>query len=606
MKAYRRTPPLAHACRVLVAMGTVAMTTAATSLHATQTLSATGPPVPAGAPVATTNGGQVWGTKLPASAGGVEVNQYLGIPFATAERWSPPQDFTGSYPVSPRNSTMWGPACLQVLTENTTYGSEACLVANVWQPANAVPGAKKKVLVFVYGGSDQFGEAEPYNMSALAAFHDTVTVNFNYRTGPIGWMAFPEDVAANKSTGNWGILDIQSALRWVEREIHNFGGNPATVAIHGQSSGGGLIELQYVAPDSNYLFNTAISESGGLDATPLKDALANTHEMARYAGCGNATNIKECMTNLDPLTITSMTYTGSWGPTTDGVTFPDDPSTLLAQGKVNNCSVIFGAQTNDSQLFLFRDYTIDDDEPQPNDDPTGDLENMTDIKFIEQLVMMTGADYLAEALHIYKPTHHHSVYNVHQLGRVESDQMLCEARRRAKQFDRARPGRARVYRFNYWYQSNTACTAVPNYHLPYLGAVHQDEVTFVMGQPNFMEQGSCCGLWGLSEGAEGCNKSVSCTACYDTQLGEGYRAYFNDKEWDFTRLVGSYWTNSATGNPNGPALPEWPNASVGFAVLDADVPGGMKVEPHLNGDHRICRLWNKVAESGVGRRRMRK
>ena len=63
--------------------------------------------------------------------------------------------------MSPRNSTMWGPACLQVLTENTTYGSEACLVANVWQPANAVPGAKKKVLVFVYGGSDQFGEAEP-------------------------------------------------------------------------------------------------------------------------------------------------------------------------------------------------------------------------------------------------------------------------------------------------------------------------------------------------------------------------------------------------------------------------------------------------------------
>lgn len=80
-----------------------------------------------------------------------------------------------------------------------------------------------------------------YNMSGISAFHDTITVNFNYRTGPIGWMAFQEDVAANRSTGNWGILDIQSALRWVRREIGAFGGDPETVAIHGQSSGGGLI-----------------------------------------------------------------------------------------------------------------------------------------------------------------------------------------------------------------------------------------------------------------------------------------------------------------------------------------------------------------------------
>ena len=109
----------------------------------------------------------------------------------------------------------------------------------MWQPANVVKGDKAPVLVFIYGGSDEFGEAEPYvkflffktrlfmsccciillslsrvlvnvkqryNMSGISAFHNTVTVNFNYRTGPIGWMSFPEDVAAGKSTGNWGIL----------------------------------------------------------------------------------------------------------------------------------------------------------------------------------------------------------------------------------------------------------------------------------------------------------------------------------------------------------------------------------------------------------------
>ena len=68
-------------------------------------------------------------------------------------------------------------------------------------------------------------------------------------------MAFEEDFKAKRSTGNWGIMDIQSALRWVQREVHAFGGDASRVAIHGQSSGGGLVELQYVAPASSGLFH---------------------------------------------------------------------------------------------------------------------------------------------------------------------------------------------------------------------------------------------------------------------------------------------------------------------------------------------------------------
>ena len=81
------------------------------------------------------------------------------------------------------------------------------------------------------------------------------------------------------------------------------------------------------------------------------------------------------------------------------------------------------------------------------------------------------------------------------------------------------------------YTGNPNCTAVPNYHLPYLGAAHQDEVTFVLGQPNFMEDGSCCGLWGLT--TPDCPHLTRCEACYaPNRFGhEGYRAYFNDKEY---------------------------------------------------------------------------
>ena len=137
-------------------------------------------------PTVTTSLGTVFGTALPPDTSGAKpVNQFLGIPFAApTKRWEPPVDLSTPYSTQPFNATMWGSACLQVLSQNTTYGSDDCLSANVWQPAT--PSAKKPVLVFIYGGSNQFGEAEPYNMSGLAAFHDVVAVNMNYRTGPIG------------------------------------------------------------------------------------------------------------------------------------------------------------------------------------------------------------------------------------------------------------------------------------------------------------------------------------------------------------------------------------------------------------------------------------
>lgn len=165
--------------------------------------------------------------------------------------------------------------------------------------------------------------------------------------------------------------------------------------------------------------------------------------------------------------------------------------------------------------------------------------------------------------------------------------MLCGIRRRASWFNHARPGSAFAYRFDYWlgaqslqlsfadlcvvragscvcvrlgcaphspsmrYSGNANCTAVPNFHLPYLGAAHQDEVTFVLGQPNFMEDGSCCGVWGLT--TPDCPHLDRCEACYapDRFGHDGYRAYFNDKEWAFARTVGKLWTNvAASGDPN--------------------------------------------------------
>lgn len=425
-------------------------------------------------------------------------------------------------------------------------------------------------------------------------------------------MTFEEDLKAGASTGNWGILDIQSALRWVRREVSAFGGDPTRVGIHGQSSGGGLVELQYVAPDSAGLFHAAISESGGLGATATAKAVNNTRLVAKGLGClgkdGGVT--KACMRKVPTVNVTDTTYTGSWGPTVDGATIPEDPNALLAAGRVNDASAVFGAQTNDSFLSLSRDYTLHGD-TQPNNHTDGDLQHMNASAYVAALTAEAGAAHAQRALELYPAAAEPSIRNVQSLGRVQSDQGLCGNRRRAAQLNAARPGSAYVYRFNYWYKSNRACTAVPNFHLGYLGAVHQDEVTFVMGQPNFMEAGSCCGKWGLSEGEESCEREPQCVACYDEARGEGYAAYFDEKELAFARTVGRYWTNfAASRDPNerdGRAgdrgAPAWPDIRTAGFVLDADVPGGGRAEAELYDDAEVCKLWDAVAREHEQARR---
>jgi hypothetical protein len=165
--------------------------------------------------------------------------------------------------------------------------------------------------------------------------------------------------------------------------------------------------------------------------------------MAKLVGCDTAPSVKECMVKLAPLAITSLTYSGSWSPTTDGVTIPYDPMTMLADGKVNNCSIILGANTNDSNLFLFRDYTKGF-APQPNNNPNGDLKNISALTYTVAVESNVGKEFLAEALELYPPTKHKSIENVHQLGRVETDGVCTSAPTSDRQSILCRIAAARV------------------------------------------------------------------------------------------------------------------------------------------------------------------
>lgn len=536
-------------------------------------LAATGAAAEKIAKVQTSNG-KAHGTVLPG------VHEFLGMKFATAKRYEPPVLFTGRYPEQPLQATDFGPACMQVGgMPNLTYGSEDCLYANVWKPSYAKPGEDLPVVVFIYGGSNQFGETEPYNGSAFAARHNVVYASVAYRTGPLGWMAFEEDSKRGKTTGTWGLLDQQAGLRWVQREIRNFGGDASRVIIHGQSSGAMCVELHMVMPESKGLMRGLVSESGGLSASDLNEGLITTSAVGKLANC-SGTSLKRCLQEVDPLLLTSQTYSFGWSPHVDNVTIPAEPMSLLFDGRINNFSVIMGSNTNDSNKGLV-EY------PMPV------------VNYTASVQRVVGRKFLRRALALYPPDYKSLVQNVHTLGSLNSDQMLCGVRNRVNLVNRRLPGKAFMYRFNYWYQSNPKCSADPNFHNGTTGSKHEDEVTFVMGQPIFMFDGSCCGKWGARLMREPCKQVDECVDCWNPSFGEGYHAYFNEKEWAFSQRVGDYWANLARhGTPNGKRMRDWPMFLKGAVnrniVLDANLPHQHKQEHTLYDNPSICSFWDEV------------
>ncbi|WP_222853557.1 carboxylesterase/lipase family protein [Fodinicola acaciae] len=196
--------------------------------------------------------------------------KFLGIPYATAQRFQRPQpvtpwtgvrDAAEPGPIAPQ-----GPSRLESVMGPLRTGagqSEDCLSVNVWTPG----GSHKPVLVWIHGGgfSSGAGSAPWYDGTALATNGDILVVTLNYRLSALGFL-YPE--------GNLGLRDMVAALRWVRDNIAAFGGDPAAVTVAGQSAGA-LSTLAIMAgPEFDGLFHRAILQSGpfGLPPAPIDKA----------------------------------------------------------------------------------------------------------------------------------------------------------------------------------------------------------------------------------------------------------------------------------------------------------------------------------------------
>jgi para-nitrobenzyl esterase len=205
---------------------------------------------------------------------------YYGIPFAKPPvgelRWQPPK------PADPwngvRHATQPASACpqndYQWNARYLTHLSEDCLTLNIRTPIAS--HQKLPVMVWIHGGSNRAGGASDSITSSITN-QGVVLVSIQYRLGILGFLSHPAlNAEQDGSSGNYGLMDQIAALRWVQNNIAQFGGDPNNVTIFGESAGSQDVSLLLASPLSQGLFHKAIMQSGtpgfGMPFRPLSEA----------------------------------------------------------------------------------------------------------------------------------------------------------------------------------------------------------------------------------------------------------------------------------------------------------------------------------------------
>lgn len=203
------------------------------------------------------------------------IYNYKGIPYAQAERYGEPQAPKAWDGV--RSSRYYGPTCPQEFRStwymdavafssrwDDGFAGEDCLRVNVWTPG-INDGKKRPVMVWIHGGgfSTGSGQEQPaYDGQSLATKGDVVVVSLNHRLNVLGFLNLSAYGDQYKNSANLGMLDIVEALKWVQNNIANFGGDPDNVTIFGQSGGGRKVSSLCCMPMAKGLFHKAIVHSG--------------------------------------------------------------------------------------------------------------------------------------------------------------------------------------------------------------------------------------------------------------------------------------------------------------------------------------------------------
>jgi para-nitrobenzyl esterase len=467
-------------------------------------------------------------------AGADGLVSFKGIPYAAPPvgnlRWRPPQPATKWSGI--REATAYGHDCMQLPFPSDaaplgTTPAEDCLLVNVWAPQHRT--GKVPVLVWIYGGGFVNGGSSPavYDGSQFAK-RGLVFVSFNYRLGRFGFFAHPSLTKESKDglLGNYGYMDQIAAMKWVQRNIASFGGDPHQVTVFGESAGGGSVHMLMTSPQSIGLFQRAVVESGGgralmpstglregkggrLSAEEIGEAFAKKNGIiGTDAAALKKLRALPAESIVDGLNMASMgpaadTYSG---PMIDGRIVSDTTETLYRQGKYQHLPMIVGANSMD--IGFTRARTVD------------------------ELFAPFGANTEA-AKTAYDAAGSKSLTVI---GRnVAADQLMIEPARFVAQTLSSHGDSVWEYRFGYV----ASCM-----RSQWSGAPHATEIPFV----------------------------------FDTVQAK-YGAQLTPEDESIARETNEYWANFAkNGNPNGSALPNWPQYTKSDELLLIE-SGGPKAEP---------------------------
>jgi len=314
-------------------------------------------PIP-GDPI-TIESGKLSGTVLDSG-----VKAYLGVPFAAPPvrelRWHEPmpvKPWKGIYNADTKITNCYIP--LRATTLNHYFGeiksSEDCLYANIWLPPGAKPADKLPVVVWIHGGGFQEGSInfDIYGGEPLAK-KGVIFMGISYRVNIFGNLAHPELSAesGHKASGNYGLMDQIAGLKWIQRNIAAFGGDPANVTVVGQSAGAMAVDLLQSTPMAHGLYAHVVALSGGYHgvASPHLENLAETEAKgARLQQAMKAKDIAQMRTiPADQITAiaaaSKITFTG---PTLEGYVVPGNPADIYAAGKQSDVPLLLASVGND-------------------------------------------------------------------------------------------------------------------------------------------------------------------------------------------------------------------------------------------------------------------
>ncbi|KQP14908.1 carboxylesterase/lipase family protein [Pseudorhodoferax sp. Leaf267] len=316
-------------------------------------------------------------------------------------RWRAPQELERWTGVRP--ATQFGPACLQIGRmfgpgANNTFdetiastlgqplGSEDCLTLNIWRPATN--DTKLPVLLFIHGGSNISGyTADPlYDGAALAKAANAVVVTANYRLGVLGFLNMQQlnvGGTAGDDSGNFALLDNLAALRYLQKNIAAFGGDPDNVTLSGESAGANNVLAVMTSPMGKGLFHRMFAMSGGISLagnlpagtspalSPLPvwqahgeavllnlvvaDGLAADLTAARaYVATRTPAQIADYLRAKDGKAVLATALAkglNTGNPIPDGTVVPTDPIASIAAGQHAKVPTLIGNTREEGKLF---------------------------------------------------------------------------------------------------------------------------------------------------------------------------------------------------------------------------------------------------------------